>query len=63
MWAGARGPPADLDRLAERIEITVAERIPDMAVVEAAGPPRLRGQRRELLGRREGRRADSPAPS
>ena len=34
------GPPADLDRLAERVEVAVAERVADVGVVEAAVPGR-----------------------
>ena len=39
---GRAGAPADLDRLAERVEVAIAERIADVAVIEAAvrGPPR-----------------------
>ena len=39
---GRVGPPADLDRLAERVEVAVAERVADVGVVEAAvrGRPR-----------------------
>ena len=47
------GAPADLDRLAERVEIAVAERIADVRVVEATVAPGLGGQRGELLGRGE----------
>ncbi len=46
------GPPADLDRLAERIEVAVAERIPNVGVVEAAVPAGLFREHGELLGRR-----------
>ena len=35
-----RAPP-DLDRLQKRVEVPVAEWIPDVAVVEAAGPSGL----------------------
>ena len=35
------GPPADLDRLADRVEVAVAERVADVGVVEAAVPPGL----------------------
>ena len=48
---GGVGPPADLDRLAERVEVAVAERIADVGVVEAAVATGLVGQRGELLGR------------
>ncbi len=51
MWLGAAGSPADVDRLAERVEVAVAERVADMAVIEAARPAGLGGQRGELLGR------------
>ena len=50
---GCPGAPADLDRFAERVEEAVAERVPDVAVVEPAGTTRLRGQRGEFRGRRE----------
>ena len=33
---GRAGSPADLDRLAERVEVAVAERVADVGVVEAA---------------------------
>ena len=35
------GPPADLDRLAERIEVAVAQRVANVGVVEAAVPAGL----------------------
>ena len=44
MWAGALAQPADLDRLPERVEVAVAERIADVGVVEAAVPAGLLGQ-------------------
>ena len=37
----AAGAPADLDRLAERVEEAVAERVADVGVIEAAEPGRL----------------------
>ena len=43
--------PADVDRLAERIEVAITERVADMRVVEAAVARRFRRQRRELVGR------------
>ena len=46
------GPPADLDRLAERVEVAVAERVANVGVVEAAVPAGLLGEHGELLGRR-----------
>ena len=48
---GRRGPPADVDRLADRVEIAVAQRIADVGVVEAAVPAGLLGERRQLGGR------------
>ncbi len=53
MCDGALGAPADLDRLAERVEIAVAERVADVRVVEATSAPGLGGQRGELIGRGE----------
>ena len=52
MWDGRLAAPADLDRLAERVEEAVAERVADVGVVEAAVPRRLVRERRQLLGRR-----------
>ena len=46
------GAPADLDRLAERVQVAVAERVANVGVVEAAVPAGLLRQHRELLGRR-----------
>ena len=57
------GAPADLDRLAERVEVAVAERVADVGVVEAAVPAGLLGQRGELLGRGVAARAGSRARS
>ncbi len=48
---GRRRPPADVDRLADRVEVAVAQRIADVGVVEAAVPAGLRGQRGQLGGR------------
>ena len=45
------GASPDLDRLAERVQVAVAERVPDVGVIEAAVPARLFGQGSELLGR------------
>ena len=45
------GSPPDLDRLPERVQVAVAERVPDVGVVERAVPARLLRQRGELLGR------------
>ena len=59
---GRAGPPADVDRLAERVEVAVAERVADVRVVEAAVTPGLGGERRQLLGRGEGARAGSRGP-
>ena len=56
------GATADLDRLAERVEVAVAERVADVGVVEAAVPAGLIGERGKLIGRRVRRRAGSRAP-
>ena len=59
---GRAGAPADLDRLADRVEVAVAERIADVGVVEAAVSPGLLGQGRQLRGRGETpRRVVEPA--
>ncbi len=42
--------PADLDRLAEGVEIAVAERVSDVGVIEAAVARRFLGERHELVG-------------
>ena len=42
--------PPNLDRLAERVEEAVTERVPDVRVVEAAVPAGLAGQLRQLAG-------------
>ena len=48
--------PPDLDRLAERIQEPIAQRVADVGVVEAAVPRRLGGQRGQLVGRGVGAR-------
>ena len=48
---GRRRTPADVDRLADRVEVAVAQRIADVGVVEAAVPAGLLGERRQLGGR------------
>ncbi len=53
MCDGRVGASPDLDRLAERVEIAVAERVPHVRVVDAAGPAGLGRERRQLLGGRE----------
>ena len=60
---GRAGPPADLDRLAERVEVAVAERVADVGVVEAAVAAGFLGEGGQLLGRREARPAGSRAPN
>ncbi len=71
---GRAGTPADLDRLAERVEVAVAERVAHVGVIEAAGPTGLLGERGEFLGRgvaagrvveagATGRRRPRPSPS
>ena len=47
---GPLAAPADLDRLAERIEVTVAERVAHVGVVEAPVGRRLARQLRQLIG-------------
>ena len=48
---GRAGSTADLDRLAERVEEAVAQRVADVGVIEAAGPARLLGEGGQFLGR------------
>ena len=49
--ARGAGAPADLDGLLERVEVSVAERVADMGVVEAAELAGGARERRQLLGR------------
>ena len=51
---GRSAAPADLDRLAERVEEPVAQRVPHVRVVEAAELGALLGERGELGRRRVG---------
>ena len=48
---GRRCPAADVDRLADRVEIAVAQRVADVRVVEATVPAGLLGERGQLGGR------------
>ncbi len=45
-------PPPDVDRLAERVQEPVAERVPDVGVVDAVEARGLGGELRQLPGRR-----------
>ncbi len=48
---GRAGAPSDLDRLAERVQVAVAQRVAHMRVVEPAGATGRLGERGEFLGR------------